>query len=215
MKWIVRFFVSLIILLSVFGFYQIKRTQSQNTPRSKFKASIVDQGSKSVPNGPKPTDTLHPELRRQASKLGFEFDSIDTEAPEIRLTTLDNSSIHLSKYRGKWLILNFWASWCPPCREEMSSFETLRNQLNPAHFVVRPINVMESRTTVKSFLSQHDLSLPILLDQKGKTSDKFRVEGLPVTWVITPKGQPIMKLQGKRDWHRGKLYEFLKRLPKL
>ncbi len=121
-------------------------------------------------------------------------------APDFKLTTVDNKDIRLSDYRGKVVFLNFWATWCPPCRMELPSMEKLSEKLKGRPFVVLAVNVDESNPdNVKSFVRQMDLTMPVLVDN-GSASDKYRVNAIPTTFIIKKDGVIYSIVNGARSW---------------
>ena len=134
-----------------------------------------------------------------AAALAYTFyraDSRDTAgavrtgeaAPDFTVTGLDGRSVSLSDYRGKGVLLNFWASWCGPCTHEMP-------RMNEAYLEGVPdveifaVNVGESRGTANEFASQRNLAFPVLLDPSGEAARKYRVVGLPATFLIDADGK--------------------------
>lgn len=123
-------------------------------------------------------------------------------APDFTLTTMKGKSVSLAQFRGKVVMLNFWASWCPPCRAEMPSIEKLyRRMKKKGNFVLLAVNVeSDARNSINEFTRQIPLSFPILLDQDHRVSRLYRVSGIPQTFLINPKGVIVKKVVGGRDW---------------
>jgi cytochrome c biogenesis protein CcmG, thiol:disulfide interchange protein DsbE len=111
-------------------------------------------------------------------------------APDFVLKTLDGQSIRLSDLRGKGVILNFWASWCGPCKEEMPDLEKVFKDYEKKGLVVLAVNetVMDDRQSAAMFAAQYDLTFPILLDEDGAVGHAYRVEALPSSYFIGPDG---------------------------
>lgn len=111
-------------------------------------------------------------------------------ANDFSLTGLDGKSYQLSAFRGKPVILNFWATWCPPCRAEMPAFERVWQRYNQGDVVILAVNQRESPLTVERFEQNVvDVSFPILLDSQGEASRLFLVTGLPTTFFIDAEGR--------------------------
>ena len=111
-------------------------------------------------------------------------------ANDFSLTGLDGKSYQLSAFRGKPVILNFWATWCPPCRAEMPAFERVWQRYNQGDVVILAVNQRESPLTVERFEQNVvDVSFPILLDSQGEVSRLFAVTGLPTTFFIDAEGR--------------------------
>src|SRR5690606_21757220 len=95
----------------------------------------------------------------------------EMEAPDFQLQTLEGKELKLSALRGQTVLLNFWASWCEPCRDEMPAIEKVYEKHKEKGLVVVGINIAESKLTVKGFVRQLDLSFPIVLDKERKVVD--------------------------------------------
>jgi len=122
-------------------------------------------------------------------------------APEFRLPDLHGRSHELSAYRGKIVFLNLWATWCPPCREEMPSMEQLYRRLSDDDFAMLAISQDEQiNEAVRPFVEQMRLTFPILLDPDGKVPPKYGVTGYPETFIIDRSGRVIDHIIGPRDW---------------
>lgn len=112
---------------------------------------------------------------------------VNFKAPDFQLTTLDGKTVALSDYCGKVVLINFWATWCPPCRTEMPDIQAAA-QAHPDGLVVLAINNAEDAETVKRFAQQFNLTFPILLDSDGSVARKYGVQGLPTSFFIDRAG---------------------------
>lgn len=137
-------------------------------------------------------------------------------APDFTLSDMNGKAISLSQFRGKVVMLNFWATWCPPCRAEMPSIENLYRQLNKSgNFVLLAVNVEENaRDSIKEFSSRSSLSFPILLDSKGQAANLYQVNGIPQTYLIDQKGVIVQKVDGGREWDSPRIVAYLSSLVK-
>jgi len=124
-----------------------------------------------------------------------------TEAPNFTLKNLDGEEVSLSQFRGKYVLVNFWATWCGPCKVEMPSLEALYQRFKNKKFALLAIsNDMFGSTVVKPFVKANNLNFSILLDQRLKASNAFGVTSLPSTFMIDPEGEIIGALFGAEDW---------------
>lgn len=121
-------------------------------------------------------------------------------ARDFDLRDLDGKRHRLSDYRGKVVIINFWATWCPPCRREMPSMQRAWERLESRGVLLLAINVGQREEQVWSFASEAQLTFPILLDDSGQTTSSWPVIGLPTTYVIDPQGRMVYRAVGDREW---------------
>ncbi len=123
------------------------------------------------------------------------------KAPGFCLENVKGERVELKNFKGKVVFINFWATWCGPCKEEMPSMEALCQQFKEKDFVFIAISVdYEGRKPVKEFIEKHRYTFPVLLDPKYKTLDLYKVKGIPTTFIIDKKGIMIGKAVGPRDW---------------
>lgn len=121
-------------------------------------------------------------------------------APAFALPTPDGRTIDLAGLRGKVVLLNFWATWCPPCREEMPSMERLHQEFKDQGLVVLAVNVQESPKRVVLFMRGFQLSFPTVLDADTTVTARYQVRGLPATFLIDRQGRLVGQVIGARDW---------------
>ncbi len=126
---------------------------------------------------------------------------IGNPAPDFTLTNMTGQKVSLSQYRGKVVVLNFWATWCPPCREEMPSMEALYRKYKDQGLVMLAVNVDESgESAVKKFLQKTPYSFPILLDSENVAQNTYGVFRFPESFIIDREGVIVEKIIGGRDW---------------
>ena len=123
--------------------------------------------------------------------------SVLAEPIDFRLSGLDGQQYSLSDYRGKWVLVNFWATWCPPCLEEMPELEMFHNSHKDNDAVVLGINMEDiTDARLKDFVEKQFVSYPILLTDQNSKLPFGRVSGLPTSFLISPKGEVIAKQVG-------------------
>jgi cytochrome c biogenesis protein CcmG/thiol:disulfide interchange protein DsbE len=113
--------------------------------------------------------------------------SVGSTAPEFELQNLNEETFSLSEMRGKIVVLNFWATWCEPCKLEMPFFEQL-HKAGQSDLEIWGVNFDEPPQQVQDFVEEYNLSFPILLDPGGKVQDLYRVRGYPTTYVVDEQG---------------------------
>ena len=121
-------------------------------------------------------------------------------APEFSLKDMDDKVHQLSAYRGRVVIVNFWATWCPPCRFELPSMDKAYQILKQQDVVMLAINVGEDTDTIFSFTADYPVSFPLLLDKDAAVIKQYPVIGLPTSYIINPQGQLVYRVIGTRDW---------------
>jgi len=144
------------------------------------------------------------------SKAGIQPIRAGTKAPNFRLEDLGGKKSELKHYKGKVVFLNFWATWCGPCKEEMPSMEELCKQFKDKDFVFLTISVdYAGIKPVKDFIEKHRYTFPVLIDPKCETLDLFEVKGIPTTFLIDKKGIIIGKAIGPNDWKRSEVVSII------
>lgn len=109
-------------------------------------------------------------------------------APDFNLVSLNGNQVQLSDYRGQSVMINFWASWCPPCRAEMPTFQKIYQEYAPQGFTILAVNSQESASTAASFAQPLALTFPVLLDENGAISNRYRADSLPTTIFVNKDG---------------------------
>ncbi len=137
------------------------------------------------------------ELKHRASPLPTPVAAID-----FSLQDTEENTHKFSDYRGKVVVVNFWAVWCPPCRKEMPALERLRKKMEGKDVVVLAINQGEDSETILPFLwgLEPVPQFPILLDKDMKVSSSWIVNGLPTTYIVNKKGMILYRMIGGREF---------------
>lgn len=135
------------------------------------------------------------------SKLRISLIKGDKKAPDFSLLDLNGKKVGLKDFKGKIVLLNFWATWCGPCKEEMPFLETLHQQFKEKSFVVLTVSVdYEGAKLVQEFINKQRYTFPVLLDPTCEVLDLFEVKGIPTTFIIDKKGKMLGRAIGPRDW---------------
>jgi thiol-disulfide isomerase/thioredoxin len=121
-------------------------------------------------------------------------------APPLQSTDLAGRTWRLAELRGRAVLLNFWASWCPPCRAEMPSLQDMAEIYGPDKIVALSINFKESRATAARFAQASALSLPVLLDPDGSVAREWGARVFPTTVLIDSAGRPRQRIRGEVEW---------------
>src|SRR2546425_6085645 len=135
-------------------------------------------------------------------------------APNFSVPDLQGKTQRLTDYRGKVVFLNFWATWCKPCKEEMPSMQVLWDNLKNQDFKMLAVSMDRVTTTkdIPSFVENLKLAFPILTDSWGQTDKRYKLMGVPETYIIDQNGVLREKVIGPRDWTRRESIETIVQL---
>ena len=123
-------------------------------------------------------------------------------APALSLRDLDGRLHRLEDYRGKVVLVNFWATWCEPCRDEMPSIRKLRASLAGQPFEVLAVNLAEPETRIRGFMQRVPMDFPVLLDRDTGIAKAWGARILPASFVVGPDGNIRLSYLGGLDWSR-------------
>ena len=146
--------------------------------------------------------------------MGSRVPAVGMQVEDFQLTDLDGNQQSLSQYRGKVVLLNFWATWCKPCREEMPSMEILNKNFEKDGLVILAVSIDRVTTTkdIPPFVKGMNLTFPVLIDSWGKTDMPYKRMGVPETFIIDQQGVIREIVIGPRDWTRLDSLQVLTRL---
>ncbi|HEY9100005.1 MAG TPA: TlpA disulfide reductase family protein [Thiobacillus sp.] len=133
-------------------------------------------------------------------------------APALKLNDMKGVAHDLAQLKGRVVLVNFWATWCPPCRREMPSMEKLKQQLKGEAFTVLAVNVGETVNDIELFTSQldADLSFPILLDHSSQSMQAWKIAGLPTTYLVDKKGRVVAGAIGGREFDHPEMVQVIR-----
>ena len=129
--------------------------------------------------------------------------------PALELADPDGKLHRLADYRGKTVLVNFWATWCAPCRAEMPSMERLRREMQGRPFVILAVNVGEGPRLAREFAQQLSLEFPILLDRETRVTRAWRARLLPASYIVGPDGTIRYSVLGEVDWASDEVRRYL------
>lgn len=150
-------------------------------------------------------------LSLQAHGAGLE-PRAKLEAPAMRAVDLQGQARSLTDYRGRVVLLNFWATWCPPCRHEMPSMERLRRSMIGRPLEIVAVDSAETPEEVQAFLKTLDLGFPILLDSDGQNTRRWKVYALPTSFLLDGDGRIRYVLKGGAEWDEGEALQVIEAL---
>ena len=197
--WIVIF-----VLLLGGGYYFIQRFGSPETPAPVAENPTPDAQTPAEPLTPDPETPVEAEAPDSEPDDAISRLRVKTPfAPEFTIMNGSDEDVSLSDYRGRKVIVNFWASWCPPCVYEMPEFQALHNVLDPEETVLLAINLTDGQRETKSladaFLEENDLDLNVLYDTEGDAFYEFNISSIPQTFIIDEEGLVQYAIMGMTD----------------
>jgi thiol-disulfide isomerase/thioredoxin len=133
-------------------------------------------------NQNRPTNELTPDPNNNGSNT-----EEPVAAPDFSLIDLEGQSVRLSDFKGKYVFLNFWASWCGPCKDEMPDMERIHQKYGD-DIVILAVNLGDSKTIVEEFSQEYGLTFQILLDEKSEVGSMYQVSGIPTSYFIDKEG---------------------------
>jgi len=150
-----------------------------------------------------------PELSHELTRL-----TTPIAAPDFQLEDMDGEKYSLESYRGKVVILNFWATWCPPCRREIPSMEALYQTFKDEAFAILAINEWETEDHVFAFMGELPVEpgFPILFDPDSEVAQSFGVKGLPTTLLLDTQGKIVYRAVGGRDFDHPEVKKIIREL---
>lgn len=150
-------------------------------------------------------------------ELGHQLNLVErTLAPDFELPDIDGEPHKLSDYHGKVIMLNFWGTWCPPCRREMPSMQRLYQKFKEKGLVVIAVNQFETEDIVFEFTARLSLvpTFPILLDRESRITEIYKVPGLPTTFLIDKQGMIRYRAIGGREFDHPEVEKIISALIK-
>ena len=121
---------------------------------------------------------------------------VGSPAPDFQLTDLQGKTTRLSQYRGRVVLLNFWATWCTPCTKEMPAMQQAYDDLRDRGLVVLAVNELEDLERVRAHITEHGHTFPVVLDHDNRVANMYGVVGLPVTVFIDQQGRVQQYIRG-------------------
>ncbi len=155
---------------------------------------------------------------KEGVKEGSGFSLLTTldkkPAPGFKLLDADEKEHTLADYKGKPVIVNFWATWCPPCRKEIPSMNRAWHKIKDEGIAMVAINVGESADEVFAFTAEYPIDFTVLLDDVGKVSGMWPIQGLPTTFILDTEGNLVYQAIGGREWDEDEILDQVRKLKK-
>ncbi len=149
-------------------------------------------------------------------KAGFGIPQNSMTAPDFNGTDLEGNVVSLKDLKGKVVLLNLWATWCPPCRAEMPSLESLHQKLKGSNFIIlavaTPTPPRETREKIINFIKDNGYTFPVIIDESQKISYQYGSGSIPTSWIIDAEGKVLARFVGGMDWNSDLMDEVFKEL---
>ncbi|MEK6265293.1 MAG: TlpA family protein disulfide reductase [Clostridium sp.] len=152
------------------------------------------------------------ENKTSTKPIGINPSVIKTKAVDFKLKDLDGNEVSLSDLKGKKVFLNFWATWCPPCKEEMPDIEKLYQETKDSDLVIVAIEIGEPLSTVKSFIDSNKYNFKVLIDPSQSVATQYNIAAIPTSYFIDVDGNIISKNVGAMNIEQ--MREYIKTLDK-
>ncbi|MDR1319701.1 MAG: TlpA family protein disulfide reductase [Treponema sp.] len=148
-----------------------------------------------------PKDPVGPEVIRAFQAAGLPVEENGIRPIDFELSLLDGTRLKLADLKGRPVFLNFWATWCGPCRSEMPSMEAVYKRLKDRGFGILAVNVGEDSKQVSPFMRRYGLSFPVAFDTTSQVSTRYGIQAIPTTYIIDKRGLIISRIVGSIDWN--------------
>jgi peroxiredoxin len=152
------------------------------------------------------------EVKDAFAKAGLPVLREKQQARDFTLKTVGGGEVALSGLQGQVVFLNFWATWCPPCRAEMPSMENLYLRFKDQGLAFAAVDLMESADAVEGFVREHGFTFPVLLDTRGEAGGRYGIQAVPSTFILDRDGNIILYAAGARDWDTPQMIEAFDKL---
>lgn len=193
MKKIILALVLIVVLAG--AFYEVKHfnTSTSNNQSVSEQRTSTSNSSTSSTNSNNSSPQINP-------------NAFNSKAIDFKLKDLNGKDVSLSDLKGKRVFLNFWASWCPPCRGEMPDIEKLYDETKDSDLVIIAINLGEDKDTVRSFIDKNNYKFKVLLDSDEDVAQKYSITSIPTSFFIDKNGTIVAKKIGAMSYEEMKDY---------
>ncbi|MCG8569601.1 MAG: TlpA family protein disulfide reductase [Spirochaetes bacterium] len=189
-----------IIFITIFFFLFSCKKEIENTSETKQDELV------------QPVNLSSSDVNNLIVKMNGDVPKEKVKFVDVEFTNLKSQSKKLSDYNGKVILLNLWATWCPPCRAEMPSMENLYKRYQGKDFVILAVSVGETQQTVQNFVKNKNFTFPIFVDDKNQATSAYSTGSIPTTYLIDQEGYLIARFVGGRDWDGEEIHQLINQL---
>jgi thiol-disulfide isomerase/thioredoxin len=163
-------------------------------------AALAGCAQKKIPaQAPAEKTILQPDkISSLLQEIGMQVPKEPLAATDFTLESLDGKTSSLGSHKGKFVFLNFWATWCPPCRSEMPAMQALYEKLQARGLVILAVDLAEEPAVVRDYMKQNKLTFPVLLDKTGEVGGIYGAQSIPTTYLIDRAGNVLGRGVGAR-----------------
>ncbi len=155
-------------------------------------------------------------IQEKLWRAGFGVPQQAMDAPVFSAENMDGKQVSLSSQKGKVILLNLWATWCPPCRAEMPSMERLYQKLKDSNFTILAISTptppRETREKIVDFINENGYTFPVLIDDSQEISYQYGSGSIPTSWIIDTDGKVLARFVGAMEWDSELMLEIFEEL---
>ena len=152
------------------------------------------------------------DMAKAFSNAGLRLLATKVSPRDFSLPALAGETVALSQFKGKVVFLNFWATWCGPCRAEMPSMETLYSSYREKGLEILAVNCAENRQEVSAFMQEYGFSYTALLDEDGKVSTSYGIQAIPTSYLIDRDGMIVARIVGSINWDTPEIFAAIESL---
>jgi thiol-disulfide isomerase/thioredoxin len=198
-------YLLLIIAIFMFGFalYTVKAFDSTNT-KTTSTSSVTDDSKDTQATSDSTSDQSYNSNSLQNSQNSGT--STYGKAQDFTLVDLEGNEVSLSDFKGKKVFLNFWATWCPPCKDEMPEIEKVYQETKDSDLVILAVEIGEPFDTVKNFIDDNKYGFKVLLDLEQSVSTNYEISAIPTSFFIDDEGNIVSKRVGGMTYDEMKEY---------
>lgn len=199
-------------------YFRSDADQTENSTTSKFPA-IIKKALSALANYPKQaryasqSSLIEPKAKSTKKERTLKKHTGNTTPPKLDLYTIESKKINLKDLKNKVVLVNFWATWCPPCVHEMPSMQRLQDKFDRDKFVILGVNMAEEKATIQSFVKNRvAVDFPILMDSNGAALKRWQVFAFPTSYLIDKSGNIRYSLFGSIEWDTNKITSIINEL---
>jgi len=144
--------------------------------------------------------------------LGFSIARETLPSINFTLKNLSDESVDLEDYRGKVVFLNFWATWCGPCKYEIPSMQELYDVYKDDGLEIVAVNLAERKSTVAKFVDEYEMTFPVLLDERSSVGSIYGARSIPTSYIIDRNGNILSMFVGAREWDTPEIYDLFEKV---